>query len=95
MQNPSIAPAAPVVQIQQIRQAVPLRPATPRCEAQRIYSYFNDPKGKPLPQCEHTSSYVINGQHLCKRHAGDAALRILLEASAAKRGESNPWGGLR
>lgn len=67
---------------QQLRPIVPLRPATPRCEATRVNRYFNDPKGKPLPQCEHSSSYLIDGKHYCKRHAGDVALRKLVEASA-------------
>ncbi len=81
---PLIQPAAPVVQIQQLRTPAPLVPKTPQCEATRIYSYLSDLKGKPLPKCEHSSSYVIQGKHLCKRHAGDAALKILLEQSAQR-----------
>jgi hypothetical protein len=72
-----------MTQIQQLVPAIPLRPKTPQCEATRVGRYYSDKPG-PLPVCEHSSSYVINGRHLCKRHAGAAALQLLLEQSSAR-----------
>lgn len=78
----------PTAQVRQLRTAIPLRPVTPQCEANRTNRYLSDEYGagrtRPLPQCSHSSSYVINGAHYCKRHAGDVALKLLLEQSAAK-----------
>ena len=78
-----MAESIPSVPVQQLRAPAkgPLRAATPRCEATRVYSYLSD-RGRPPGQCEKSSSYVIQGRHLCKAHAGDFALQLLLQHAA-------------
>lgn len=76
------AHTVPQVQVQQLRAPAvgPLRVQTPRCVATRVYAYANDVG--PPGQCEKSSSYVIQGRHLCKAHAGDFALQLLLQHAA-------------
>lgn len=65
--------------IQQLRPSGQLKPpATPQCEAQRQNRYAND-RGSVLPACTLASSFVIDGKHYCKKHAGDVALRKLMD----------------
>lgn len=73
--------AVPSVQVQQLREVLQLRPQTPQCEGTRVNRYAND-NGRPPGQCKHSSSYVIQGRHLCKWHAGDFALQLLVQHSA-------------
>jgi hypothetical protein len=68
--------------VQRLRQPRGVAPITPPCEASRVNVYFSDLPGRPLPKCRLYSAYVIRGKHLCARHAGIEALRILLEQSA-------------
>lgn len=76
-----------MTEIRQLRSATPLRPATPQCEARRENPYYSDRKGEPLPRCSHSSSYMLEGRHLCARHAGAAALRLLVEQAS----RPNKW----
>ena len=48
-----------------------------QCEASREGRYAND---KPTTdfRCVHTAKYEIRGRRLCTKHAGVAALRILM-----------------
>lgn len=49
-----------------------------QCEASRVYNYHND---RPTTdrQCKHSARFVVDGKRLCAKHAGVAALHILLK----------------
>lgn len=83
------APTVPSVPIEQLREVVSLRPQTPQCEGTRIHQRLSD-NGRPPGQCKHSSSYVIHGRHLCKWHAGDFALQLLLEHAANQANATPP-----
>lgn len=63
----------------QLRASGQLKPETPRCEAERQNRYANDRRVGALPACKLASSFVIDGKHYCKKHAGDVALRKLMD----------------
>lgn len=71
--------------VKQLRAPMPTRSQTPRCEQVltpateherkwRLERYSEDPF-----RCTFPSTYEIDGHHLCTRHAGPIALRILSE----------------
>ena len=82
-------PDIPQVAVQQLREVVQLRPQTPQCEGTRVNRYLSD-QGRPPGRCKHSSSYVIQGRALCKWHAGDFALQLLLQHSADKAAAATP-----
>lgn len=61
-----------------VLHAAVIKPETPQCEAQRITPYAND-HARTDYQCSFASLYVINGKHLCTRHAGAELLRLHVE----------------
>ncbi len=62
------------------RSLWPDRDELGQCEANRETRYASDWEARhPDKRCAHTSSYEIGGKRYCKRHAGLAALRILVE----------------
>jgi hypothetical protein len=53
-----------------------------RCEAQRESRYQESWEAEhPDKQCMHAAKYQIGENRYCARHAGVAALKILIEAS--------------
>lgn len=67
------------------QRAVRLIPAvekieTPQCEAMRTNPYAND-TDKTDFQCKWSSRYRIDGRNLCSKHAGIAALEILIKGA--------------
>ena len=63
-----------VQELYQVLKPVP----TPRCEAERTEPYLTDTAETDM-QCRFKSRYKIDGKYLCTRHAGKAALQILLK----------------
>jgi hypothetical protein len=57
----------------------------PQCEAQRETKYRNDTKDTDK-QCKGSSRYKIDGHYFCSKHAGVAALQILLRESQKRPG---------
>lgn len=55
-----------------------IKPETPQCEAIRKSNYAND-KTTTDRQCKWSSVVVINGKHLCSKHAGAELLRLHVE----------------
>jgi len=53
----------------------------PQCEVQREGKYANDTKNTDK-QCKWVSRYKIDGHYFCSKHAGIAALQILLRESS-------------
>ena len=51
----------------------------PRCEAQRQTPYDNDTKNTDF-QCKWSARYQIDGHNFCSKHAGVAALQLMLGA---------------
>lgn len=49
-----------------------------QCEAAREGKYGNDTPQTDR-QCVFTAKYLVDGKRLCTRHAGVAALRILMQ----------------
>lgn len=60
----------------------------PQCAAQREAKYANDTPGTDK-RCTWSARYEIDGHSFCSKHAGVAALQILLgaEATTNKEGE--------
>lgn len=65
--------------IKQLKKLVPDKPELPRCEAHRKSKYANDSDDSDL-QCTRSATYRINGMNYCKPHAGDFALKLLLNS---------------
>lgn len=53
----------------------------PQCEAGRQTPYAND-TAETDKQCKWSGKYRIDGRKFCSKHAGQAALQILLEQSS-------------
>jgi hypothetical protein len=56
----------------------------PQCEARRENKYLNDTVDTNF-QCKWSARYTIDGHYFCSKHAGVAALQILLGAQENKR----------
>lgn len=56
----------------------------PQCEAIRAHAYPND-KPDTDKSCKNRAKYIIDGKHLCQKHAGPAALALLLRQSRGRR----------
>lgn len=67
--------------IKRLRPPVPQPPSTPRCEFEcKGYwspGFEGDVRKDGTKQCSHSSSYEINGAHLCTSHARARALELL------------------
>ena len=59
----------------------PLKPDLPRCEAIRGTKYANDHTNSDR-QCKWSAYFDIGGKKLCRKHAGQEALRILLKGTS-------------
>ena len=55
-------------------------PPKKQCEALRSGTYSSDNSGTKY-RCKHNATFIIDGVHLCRKHAGSRALEILLENS--------------
>jgi len=66
---------------------------SPRCATQRKSIYYND-KPSTDKQCTLKARYIINGKPLCSRHAGIAAIEILLQQEISKE-IKNAMGDMR
>lgn len=55
----------------------------PRCDATRDTAYANDTDDTDK-QCKHTARYRIDDHCFCTKHAGQAALQILLRECSIK-----------
>ncbi len=74
----------PDIEIKELFQTAPTyRPKTRQCEAVRSERYSSDTPDTDR-QCTYQSRYVIDGVHLCARHAGRAALDKLLEQAKSQ-----------
>ncbi len=56
--------------------------STPRCEAIRVSTYASDTP-KTDKQCRHNSTFRINRENLCRKHAGQRALDILMKKNVS------------
>jgi len=54
------------------------KPDLPQCEAIRATPYANDTPDRDR-RCKWSARYRIDGRLLCSKHAGPAALEILLK----------------
>ena len=56
------------------------QPSLPRCEGMRSTIYARDSDEKhPDMRCCRNATYLIDGKYYCKPHAGDVALRMLID----------------
>lgn len=60
-----------------VKRIVSERPVTPQCEAIRVTQYAND-RHDTNRQCKHSSSFIVDGKHLCKRHAEQTVMKAHL-----------------
>lgn len=65
----------------------PVKPNLPQCEAIRQTPYANDTPERNK-QCKWSARYRINGRNLCSKHAGQAALALLVETAQEKEAET-------
>lgn len=67
------------------RLVEPLVPVDlPQCEAVRTHAYHNDTSDTDK-SCKNRAKYVVDGKHLCRAHAGPAALQVLLRSGKRRR----------
>ena len=66
--------------IRALKPDTPPPPATPRCSAMTSGQYAVE-RGVPK-QCSHHSAYEIEGKPYCRKHAGEAAIQVLLRREA-------------
>lgn len=64
--------------IRELYRPVVIPKPTPQCEATRQSPYANDTKDTDK-QCKWSSRFEIDGRFYCSKHAGQVALRKLLE----------------
>ena len=57
-------------------QPKPVKPL-PRCEAFRSKKYNCDVPGQPN-QCKHSATIRIDGKNMCRSHAGQYALELII-----------------
>jgi len=57
--------------------AFPIRPEVPRCDSLAVSQAARD-RGETR-RCKMPAKYTINGRNLCPKHAGAAALSILMK----------------
>lgn len=69
----------PVVVVKNLRPSFLI---SPRCEALKVIKYARRSVGDDGPcQCRMRSTVHIDGQYMCRKHAGKLALEILLGRS--------------
>ena len=68
--------------MKQAQRLVPKTPELPQCEAGRVTNYAND-TAKTDRQCKRRAKYRLPSGLYCTKHAGVAALALLLGEPAA------------
>lgn len=65
-----------------VQRLLPPALSLPQCSARRVTRYAND-TARTDRQCLCRARYRVDGQPLCTKHAGVAALAILLKGAKA------------
>lgn len=71
--------------IKELYRPVVVPKPTPQCEAMRQTPYANDTKDTDK-QCKWSSRFEIDGHFYCTKHAGQIALRMMLETQGENDG---------
>jgi len=58
--------------------------ALPQCEARRSGRYCSDIIGV-VNQCKRNATIFLDGKNLCRTHAGEHALALLIQMSETKK----------
>ncbi len=61
-----------------VKALIPEIPKRPPCQAVRITRYANDTY-QTDKHCKHRASFVVEGRHLCKRHAESAVMKLAIK----------------